>query len=393
MSVTFDIGRMLEHMRVLCKELSPRTPAGPGERKAAEYVAGVLHQMGIKDVMLHSYKGISTLGLPATIAALIGIFGFLLGWLGGKIGMWLGGALLFLSAYTIRNLLRTVPPFFQPLITRREGRNVIATVPARQTPRKRIFILAHLDANKQRFTFPPSNPALMKPMETASVLLMAFAGLSFWLQALLGWSTFFWFQVISLTILLIVLIGLLADEFQPTVEGANDNASAVVVALALAENLLSQPLLQSEVTFLFTGCEETGHHGLQAYLNEYRPSKKGTYWIDLELVGAGQLCFATRHGISYLTEYEPSREMLELAEETARVHPSLGVIGRPMLILEEVSTLRNYGYSALCLMGYNQQGYLPHWHRLSDTMENIEPEMLKRTALFVWELLQTIDRK
>ncbi|MGC8856758.1 MAG: hypothetical protein ACP5QU_08170 [Anaerolineae bacterium] len=64
-----------------------------------------------------------------------------------------------------------------------------------------------------------------------------------------------------------------------------------------------------------------------------------------------------------------------------------------MLILEEVPTLRNNGYNALCLMGYNEQGYLPNWHRLRDTMENIEPAMLERTARFAWELLKTIDQK
>ncbi len=392
MEIGFQAAPMLEHMRVLCKELPRRVPSGLGERRAAEYVADALRRLGVKDVTLHPYKGIATLGLPATIAALIGVFGFLVGWLGGGIGMWLGGALLLLSAYTIRNLLRTVPPFFQGLIARRDGRNVIAVLPARQPARKRIFLLAHLDANKQRFTFPPSNQALMKPMETASVVFLALAGLSFWLERLFGWPLF-WFQAASLAVLLIVLIGLLADEFQPTVEGANDNASAIVVALALAERLQREPLEQSEVTLLFTGCEETGHQGLQAYLDEYRPPRENTYWIDLELVGAGRLCFAVKHGISYLTEYEPGKEILQLAQETAEAHPDLNVTGRPMLILEEVSTLRNYGYEALCLMGYNEQGYLPNWHRLSDTMENIEPEMLERTAAFAWELLKTIDRK
>jgi hypothetical protein len=391
MTPDFAAAPMLEHMRILCKELPPRVPTGEGEHKAAEYVADVLRRSGVNDVILQPYKGITTLGLPATIAALLGVLGFLVGWWAGVIGPWLGGALLFLSAYTIRNLLRTIPPFFQPLIARHEGRNVVATVPARQPAHKRIFILAHLDANKQRFTFPPSLPALMKPMETGSVVLLALAGLSFWLQALLGWNLF-WFQLVGLIFLLIVLLGLWADEFQPTVEGANDNASAVVVALALAEKLLAEPLAQSDVTFLFTGCEEVGHHGLQAYLQQYRPPKENTYWIDLELVGAGQLCFATRHGVSYLSEYEPGEEILQLAQQTAQANPALNVSGRPMLILEEVSTLRNNGYNALCLMGYNEQGYLPNWHRLSDTMENIDPTMLERTARFTWAMLKTIDQ-
>ncbi|MEZ0395920.1 MAG: M28 family peptidase [Anaerolineales bacterium] len=392
MDTGFQAAFMLDHMRVLCKELPPRLPASLGEHRAAEYVADALRRLGLTEVTLQPYRGISSLGLPATIAALIGVLGFLVGWWAGTVGLWLGGALLFLSAYTIRNLLRTVPPFFQALIARRTGYNVVANLPARQPARRQIFILAHLDANKQRFTFPPSVPALMKPMETGSVLLLLMAGLSFWLQALLPWSLF-GFQAAALAVLLVVLLGLWADEFQPTVEGANDNASAIGVALALADRLRKEPLTHSEVTLLFTGCEEVGHHGLQAYLKQNRPPKDNTYWIDLELVGAGRLCFATKHGVSYLTEYKPGEEILQLAQEVAQSNPSLHVTGRPMLILEEVSTLRNHGYNAICLMGYNEQGYLPNWHRLSDTMENIEPATLECAASFTWELLQAIDKK
>jgi hypothetical protein len=44
-------------------------------------------------------------------------------------------------------------------------------------------------------------------------------------------------------------------------------------------------------------------------------------------------------------------------------------------------------------MGYNEQGYLPNWHRVTDPMEHIEPLMLERTAAFTWQLMQGIDRK
>ncbi len=392
MAKIFDAERMLKHMRVLCKDLPPRTPTTEGERKAGEYVSGVLTGLGVKDVSTQTFKGIATMGLPASIAAVLGVLSFPLGWWGGSLGPWLAGAVLLLSAYTIRNLLSTIPPFFQALVAVHDSQNVIAKIPAKGAARKRIFLVGHLDANKQRFNFPTPIPALLKPVETASIVLIALAGLSFWAQALLGWNLF-WFQGICLVILLVVLVGLWADEFQPTVEGANDNASAVVVLLDIAHALQSQPLENAEVTLLFTGCEEVGHHGLQAYLDTQRPPVENSYWIDLELVGTGNLCYATKHGVSYFTEYTPGAEILSLAEQTARENPDLQVTGRSMLILEEVATLRRYRHNALCLMGYNEQGYLPNWHRVTDTMEHIEPPMLERTAAFTWQLMQGIDRK
>ncbi|CAG0998964.1 hypothetical protein ANRL4_02982 [Anaerolineae bacterium] len=74
-----------------------------------------------------------------------------------------------------------------------------------------------------------------------------------------------------------------------------------------------------------------------------------------------------------------------------RTHLELDVIGKKMLIVEEVAVLRNQSYAAICLAGYNAQGYLPNWHRLSDTLANIEPATLERAAHYTWAFMQTLD--
>jgi hypothetical protein len=48
-------------------------------------------------------------------------------------------------------------------------------------------------------------------------------------------------------------------------------------------------------------------------------------------------------------------------------------------------------YQAVCIAGYNSQGFLPNWHRLSDNLENIEPEPLERVANYTWALAQEVD--
>jgi hypothetical protein len=83
--------------------------------------------------------------------------------------------------------------------------------------------------------------------------------------------------------------------------------------------------------------------------------------------------------------------MAALAEKVARKHPELGVRGKEMLILEEVSNLRHWGKQALCIAGYDAGGWLPNWHRLSDNLEHIEPDTLSRAARYTWALLQEID--
>ncbi|MBM3153073.1 MAG: Zn-dependent exopeptidase M28 [Chloroflexi bacterium] len=388
----FSPSKLMARLRHLCKDLPPRQPTSDGERQAAEYVRGALVDLGIRDVVVQPFKGISTLGLPGGIAALIALAGFPLGWFAGEAGKWLGGILLIVGAHSIFRLYALIPVFYKKWIETRPSQNIIASIQPSGEIRQRLYLLGHLDAQKQRFLMPPDNPALMKPSQTAVIVVAWLAGISLWLEALTPWNLF-WFQALAALLLLGTLFLLLADERQPTVEGANDNASAVAVLLSVAEAIQAQPLEKTEVHFLFTGCEEVGHQGLQAYLREYQPQAASAYWLDLELVGCGQLAYASRHGVTYLTTYRPSPVMVRLVEETAAAHPESGVAGRDMLVFEEVGTLRLSGYDAICLVGVDEKGQLPHWHRITDTLENIDPAALQRTAQFTWAVIHHLDRR
>jgi hypothetical protein len=381
---------LMAHIRVLCKDLPPRQPTSIGERKAAEYVHTQLQKLGISS-QIETFKGIPTLGLPGTIAAFMGLLAIPFGWTAIPFGKWIAGFLMLICGATMYALYANITPFFEKLITRWDSWNVIGNIKPVGESKRRIYLIGHLDANKQRFLLPTPDPRMLKPSQTLSILLPAIVGLSFWAESLFQWNLF-WLQAISVAFLAVSIGMLWFDETQPTVEGANDNASAVSILLGMAEALMAQPIQNSEVILLFTGCEEVGHHGLKDYLKRNNPPRENSYWIDLELVGAGNLCYATRHGVTYLTQYRPGEEILCLAEKTAQVHPELCVSGRDMLILEEVATLRHAGHNALCIMGYDEKGFLPLWHRLNDKLENLNPDTLQRAARFTWELVQTIDR-
>lgn len=177
----------------------------------------------------------------------------------------------------------------------------------------------------------------------------------------------------------------------PHIEGANDNATAVSVLLGVAAALREAPLQHTEVTLLFTGCEEVGCYGLQAYLKDYAPSKHRSYFLDLEMVGAGNIAYVTKHGVSAFNDYRPSPIMAAAAGKAAQKHPTLNVCGRDMVIVEEVAPLVREGYHALCIAGYNAEGYLPNWHRETDQLDRIEPGTLARAAQYTWAVMAEID--
>ncbi len=47
----------------------------------------------------------------------------------------------------------------------------------------------------------------------------------------------------------------------------------------------------------------------------------------------------------------------------------------------------------LTLVGHRRDGVLPEWHRPTDVVENVDPDVVARTETFVWSLLQEIDRR
>ncbi len=82
----------------------------------------------------------------------------------------------------------------------------------------------------------------------------------------------------------LVLIG--HHDAVPGSPGANDNASAVAILLALAERLGSDPPRRIRVRFLFSGSEEVGYLGARSYVKT--ASLEGVLGVlSLELCGIG----------------------------------------------------------------------------------------------------------
>lgn len=379
-------------MRGLCEGIGPRPSAAPQERQAADAVEAALLRMGISNIQRQIFKSPNSIGwmtLPCFMAGLLGTGLALVGGLWGKI---VGGLLLLSSSVVTYRLLFAAPPFFQRWIARWKSQNVIARVPARGRAEQTLYLVGHLDSQKQRFQFPPSVSWMMRVQASLPVVVGAAGGAALLGAALLEATVApFWLGLLGAAYLYGVL-GAVVDECQPHVEGANDNASAISVLLGVAETLQQQPLERSEVVLLFTGCEEVGCVGMGHYLQVAAPPVNTTLWIDLEMVGTGELCVVTRHGISYLNSYRPDPVLVEAAARVAQRQPWLRLKGKAMVILEEVATLRRRGYRAVCLAGTDAHGRLPNWHRLADCLEAIEPDTLSRAACATWELLLELDK-
>jgi hypothetical protein len=383
--------RLMAHMHVLCKDIGPRPPASEQERRAAAYVKKTLQHLGLTDIVEQPFRTHHTLGQASIPFCVATALAFPLGWLLGVPGKWLGSALAALSLREALRFLAGRPASFESFIAHDQSQNVIVRIPPAGPVKRQLYLIGHLDTQKNRMLTPPPNPALMKPGTFGALGMPLVAALGLLADALRKKRGAPAWQIALEALMLATIGGLLAEEANGHIEGANDNATAVSVLLSVAEALRAHPLQNTEVVLLFTGCEELMCVGMEKYLRQFQPPQANTYWLDLEMVGTGHLCYVTKHGVSPVAEYAPAPEMVRLAEATAREHPELQVTGKEMLIVEEVANLRHYGYRALCLAGYNDQGFLPNWHRYSDNLEHIEPQTLSRAAQYTWEFMRTLD--
>jgi hypothetical protein len=210
--------------------------------------------------------------------------------------------------------------------------------------------------------------------------------------AFLGGSLMlYWISFIPGIYILGTIITLYRDEKTLFSPGAHDNAASVAVVLEVAQRLSQEPLNHTQIWLAFTGAEETDHKGLKVILREYEAELKNAIFLDLEGVGSGDIVYLTRQGLC--KHYYPDPDLLALVERTAKQLADLNIKGAQMLMEDEVRTLRNSKYRAICIAGRDPQtGSLPHWHRSDDTIDTISTETLERATKFVVALLNEVER-
>jgi hypothetical protein len=378
-----------EHVRALAEGIGPRPAGHPEEAAARHYIQDVLGAAGVREAEQLRFPAPDTWGYALIIPTLLALAGNALGAL-GRLGKVMGGTWALAGAYALWRATGGNRQPFAALAPRRDSATLIVRLAPTGAVRRRAVLIGHTDTNKHRLTFEPRYKRLLLASTTAGIVAAAANGVAQLGQGIgIGGKTA---QRWSLLGLLAGLAVELADETGDYVDGGNDNASAVACVLGLGRHLLAHPLEHTEVWLAFTGAEEVGCLGTHALLDAYGRELSDAWFIDFEMVGARRISYVTRHsGFSYFSAYAPDADSLALAATTARQHPDLNVTGRPMVIVEEVGSLRGRGYRGVCVAGAGEDGWLANWHQRSDTFANVDPAGLERAARFALAMLQGLD--
>jgi hypothetical protein len=296
-----------------------RPSASEGERRAAEWLVGRFGELGV-EARIEAEPAHGTYWWPLGLGAALGALGGILSLRGRRL---LGGAL---SGAAAVGMASDFPPgrrLLRRLLPRRTTYNVLCELGPSDADRT-VVVIAHHDAAHSGLVFHPelpkiadrlgliertdTSPALMVPVVGGPVLAAVGALTGRRLLAKLG-----------------VLLGLgsaaaMAEiGSRKVVPGANDNGTAVVSLLALAERLSERPPESLRVILLSVGSEESFSEGIKAFGESHFPQlpRESTFFLCLESVGSPHLLVLRGEGFLKMREYPPrSLALMDgLAEE------------------------------------------------------------------------------
>jgi hypothetical protein len=312
-----DRDRMRSQLEQL--ERIDRPSASEGERRAAEWLVERFAELGA-EARIEAEPAHGTYWWPLGIGAALGALGGILALRGRR----LAGAAL--AAAAAAGMASDYPPgkrLLRRVLPRRTTYNVVCELGPADAERT-VVLIAHHDAAHSGLVFHPQLPeiadrlGMIERADTSPPLMAPVVGgpTLAALGALSGRRT--------LT-RLGVLLGLgsaaaMAEiGLRDVVPGANDNGTAVVALLALAERLIEQPTARTRVVLLSVGSEESFSEGMKAFGERHfgELPRESTFFLCLETLGSPHLLALRGEGFLRMREYPPrSLALIDgLAEE------------------------------------------------------------------------------
>ena len=349
-----------------------RPSASEGERRAAEWLVERFAELGT-EARIEAEAAHGTYWWPLGIGAALGALGGIAALRGKRL---LGGTI---AAAAAAGMASDYPPgkrHLRRFLPRRTTYNVVCELGPVDAERT-VVLIAHHDAAHSGLIFHPelpniadrlgmiersdTSPPLMAPVVGGPVL--AALGALTGRRRLAKLGVFLGFG----TAAAMAEIG--AREVVP---GANDNGTAVVALLALAEELIERPPEALRVILLSVGSEESFSEGIKAFGERHfgELPRESTFFLCLETLGSPHLLVLRGEGFLKMREY-PARSLAlmdGLAEE-------LGVFLFPNLRLRNGTDGLEplaAGYETAVLASCTNLKQPANYHWWHDLAENVD---------------------
>ena len=382
------------------EQFGHRGSASRQERMAAGFIEGRLNDIGMS-TRLEPFRGVHSYGQRILVHLVPGCLALL-------VVAWFPHLSLGISLLTLISFLGEtsgIPYGLSSLLPGRPSQNVTGSFPVAGPVKRRLVVCAHIDTQQTGWIW---NPRWMKSFATgvglapgplkaplflvtcAWLIQLALAG------AVLAGVPAFPFAFIGLIpgiiwLIAIVLVGQWSlGDFVP---GANDNATGVASALALARRWSLTNHVDTELVILVSGCEEPGLIGAARWVGRHRQSLKETptWFVNLDVLGCRDLHFLKAEcALNGLIVPYPD-DLLEICQEVAEEMQL--PCNQPHRIPTHTDGLAFLirGINGVTLTSSESGIYVPNYHLPDDRSDTVDFRATGVATEFAWRIMRKFE--
>jgi hypothetical protein len=385
-----DVNNWMKHIRVLAEEIGPRGSTRDGERKGHEYCRATLSDLGL-DAKWESFRSAKSVFHPFLIVSLLMLLAFIIYPLAGQVSA-VVSALLSLATFISAVLelsLRNNP--LRWIVPKGTSQNVFSVLPPEGEIQQDLVLIGHVDSQYTPLIFSSlSWLAIYQVFATSALISFSGMVLLYVIGIFTQWGWIWPVSGIGAVFAVLLLALCVQAVSTPTTHGANDNATAAGMILALAEHFHQNPLKNSRLWLVCTGSEEALHDGAIDFFRQHKSELIDPKAVVLESLGCAGPSWLVSEGI--VLPILPAPNLVELAEKVAQTHPELDAYSsRVSGGVTEMSDAIRAGVPAITLMGLTRENVLPYWHQTADTVDKIDAVVLDRNYAFTWHYIQALD--
>ena len=357
-----------------------RPSASDGERRAAEWIAGELRELGFPaDVEEERAHGTYwwPLGLLTGLAGLAGL-------LGRRLVSGLLGAFAAFGVWDECGLWRG--HWTRALLPKRPTWNVVGRAGDPDADRT-VCVIAHHDAAHSGLAFDFSvvrwyartwPERVERGRVWPGTMQLVFGGPVFVaIGALLGLKPI---RTIGTFLSFGSALSFLDIGLRKVVPGANDNLTAVAAMLAVARRLAEEPVSGVRVLLVSTGSEESFEEGMAAFVarHEHELPPDRTDMVVLDTVGSPRLILLEGEGMLTRRAYDgPLKDTIEAAARDAGVE----LLREHWLSFgsDALIALRR-GYRTALIASFDEHKLPSNYHQQSDTADRVDYATVEAAA-------------
>jgi len=264
------------------------------------------------------------------------------------------------------------------------SQNMYVKISAAKTPNRDILLFSHLDSKAQRLT-------IKKRVLSIKLWLYSFfiGIIIILLKNLIQDSSFLLFYILGVLFLCVNFFATILIDINNTFNkspGSIDNASGVSCVLELLTYFsnLEHQLNNYNLTFVFTGAEETGTSGIRHFCELIdHLDRSETYVVNFDGIGKSFAFFSNyvypRKNLSLYKFFQQKAK--EIGLELQHVKAKIGVHSDGLY-------LRKQGFREL---GFADVNTYPYVHSINDTIDKADFTLLKKICLFNSKIFKELD--